>query len=158
MPLVDVSDILTDIDVAQQSFQVLRRTENVNQFGESTWSTETINAVGAVQPSGDEGLVREEGFDAQAKSIKVFTQFRLRGVSKGPSSSRFKPDIVVWNDNYFEVISLDSYGTFGRGFVEAECTSIHYVDLPPKYLPSLTGRLDFSQSNNAGWARGTGPC
>lgn len=158
MPLVDVTDILIDIDVAQQSFLVLRRTENVNQFGESTWSTARINAVGSVQPSGDQGLLREDAFDAQAKSVKVVTTFRLRGVSKGPSATRFKPDIVVWDSNYFEVISVDSYGSFGAGFVEAECTAIHYVDDPPKYLPSLIGRLDFSQSNNAGLAKGAGSC
>jgi hypothetical protein len=154
MPIIDVSDILLDPDIAGQQFTVLRRTENVNPFGESTWTTAHIQAIGSVQPSGEQGLIREEGFDAQAKSIKVVTNYRLRGVAKGPSASRFKPDIILWDGNYFEVINLDSYGSFGAGFVEAECTAIHYVDLPPKATTPEVARLDFSQSVNSALAGG----
>ncbi len=149
MPLVDVTEILTDPDVAGQEFTVLRRQEVVNSFGESTWSTARIMVTGSVQPSGDQGLIREEGLDAQAKSIEVYTTYRLRGVAKGPDAARWKPDIVVWNNNHFEVVNVDSFSSFGAGFVKAECTSVHYVDLPPANLPPEGARLDFTKPTNS---------
>jgi hypothetical protein len=156
VPLVDVTDILLDPDIAGQSFTVLRRQETVNSYGESTWFTAKIPAIGAVQPEGENDLIRDADFDAQTKTISVVTAYRLRGVSKGPNSSRYKPDLVIWNNNYFEVVSLKSWGTFGYGFVEATCTAVHYVDLPPIAPPLPYGQLDFSRPVNAGYAHGAG--
>ena len=156
MPLVDVSDLLFDPDIAGQSFIVLRRQETVNNFGESTPTTAKIPAIGSVQPEGENDLIREEGQDAQSKTIIVVTAFRLRGVAKGPNNTRFKPDIVLWEGNYFEVISLKGWGDFGFGFVEATCTSVHYVDTPPEYPPLSFGQLDFSRPVNAIYAYGAG--
>jgi hypothetical protein len=109
-----------------------------------------------VQPEGENDLIREEGQDAQSKTVVVVTAFRLRGVAKGPNKSRYKPDIVLWEGNYFEVISLKGWGDFGYGFVEAICTSVHYVDLPPEYPPLEFGQLDFSRPVNAVYAYGAG--
>src|ERR1700679_2914920 len=119
MPLVDVTDVLLDPDIAGQGFTVLRRQETVNAFGESTVVVASIPAVGSVQPEGDNDLIREEGQDAQPKTIIVVTPFRPRGVAKGPSKSRFKPDIVLWEGNYFEVVHLEGFGDFGFGFTKA---------------------------------------
>lgn len=156
MPLVDVTDLLIDPDIAGQSFVVLRRQETVNNFGESTHTIARIPAIGSVQPSGDQSLIREEGFDAQANTIKVVTTFRLRGVTKGPNIARWKPDIVLWGGNYFEVISPNDWDTFGAGFIEVECTSIHYVDVPPMNALPNVARLDFSRASNSGLAHGAG--
>lgn len=156
MPFVDVTGILFDPDVAGQGFIVLRRQETVNNYGESTWTTERIQAIGSVTPSGSQELMREDAYDAQAKSIKIATTFRLRGVAKGPNASRFKPDIVLWNDNYFEVISPDDWTPFGAGFVDVELTSVHYVDNPPDFLPPWRARLDFSVPQNSVLAHGAG--
>lgn len=157
MPLVDVSDILLDPDIAGQDFTVIRRQETVNSFGESVWSAQHIpNVVGSVQPGGDNALQREEGQDAQANSITVVTPFRLRGVAKGPGSNRYKPDIILWSGSHFEVMSLNSWGDFGGGFVEAECSSITYVDPPPEAPLLEWGQLDFSRPVNAGYALGAG--
>jgi len=154
MPNVDVSDLLLDPDVAGQQFVVVRRAENVNEFGESAWTYGQATAIGAIQPSGDQGLMRGESFDAQAKSVVVYTRFRLRGVNSGASGASFKPDIVLWNGVYYEVTNIDSYGSFGAGFVKAECTSISNIDLPT--LPNIPriARLDFSDAGNAGLADG----
>jgi hypothetical protein len=155
MPLVDVTDILFDADVAGQSFQVIRRQEIVNNFGESVVTTETIDVVGSIQPSGNQEVERGDAFDAQAKSIIVATTFRLRGVSKGPNGSRFKPDIIISDilgePNMFEVTSITGWNAFGAGFIEANATTIAWVDFAPApTAPELyIGRLDFSQPRNA---------
>ncbi len=156
MPLVDVTDILVDPDIAGQSFTVIRRQETVNDFGESTVTVERIDAVGSVQPEGDNDLIREEGQDAQALTAIIVTTFRLRGVSKGPNASRYKPDIILWQGNYLEVMSLKSWGDFGYGFVEATATSVHYIDNPPEYPPLEFGQLDFSRPVNSVYAYGAG--
>lgn len=157
MPLVDVSDILNDPDIAGQEFIVLRRQEVVNDFGESTISVEKIPELfGSIQPEGDNDLIREDSLDAQSKTVIIVTSFRLRGVAKGPNKSRFKPDIIFYEDTYYEVMSLKSWGSFGYGFVEATATSIKYVDTPPEYPPLEFGQLDFSRPVNAGYAYGAG--
>lgn len=156
MPLVDVTDILLDTDIAGQSFVVLRRQETVNSFGESTVVTTRIPGIGSVQPSGDNALIREEGQDAQAESIAVVTAVRLRGVAKGPNATRFKPDIIFWNSNYYEVRDLKGWGQFGVGFVEAECTAIKYVDNPVAPALPQFAQLDFSRNVNSGYAAGAG--
>lgn len=156
MPLVDVTDILVDPDIAGQSFVVVRRLETVNGFGESTWASKQVEAIGSVQPEGDNDLIREDALDAQASTIIVVTTFRLRGVSKGPSKQRFKPDLVKWAGTTFEVQSVKSWGSFGYGFVEAVCTAVHNVDDPPSYPPLEYGQLDFSRPVNAVYAYGAG--
>jgi len=151
VPEIDVTDVLIGSDIAATGFTVVRRLEIVNNFGESTVQTITLPATGSIQPSGEQGLMREEGYDAQAKSVKVITTFRLRGVSRSVAGTRYKPDLVFWNGDYYEVKSLEDYSQFGGGLVEAECTSIDYVDLPPAELPPYAARLDFSKPNNSAW-------
>jgi hypothetical protein len=154
MPTVDVTDILIDTDVAAQTFVVLRRQEIVNQYGESTVLASNANAIGSVQPKGDQSLIREDGFDAQADSIVVVTTYRLRGVTKGPSNTQYKPDIIIWQNNYYEVISPNNWSQFGTGFIEVEATSIHNVDGPPGSLPPYVGQLVFTNPANSSLAHG----
>jgi hypothetical protein len=156
MPFIDVTDLLVDPDIAAQSFTVLRRRETVTNYGESTWLTVKSPAIGSIQPSGDQSLIREEGFDAQHRTIKIVTTFRLRGVTKGPSGARYKPDIILWHDNYYEVISPVDWSDFGAGMIEAEAAAIHYIDNSPRYIPPFVGRLDFSKPSNAFYAHGAG--
>jgi hypothetical protein len=156
MPTVDVTDILFDPDIAGQGFTVIRRQETVNNFGESTWVEKKAPAVGSVQPDGDNDLMREDAFDAQARSIIVVTTFRLRGVSKGPSKQRYKPDIIFFDNTYFEVISVSSWSAFGAGFIDAKATEIQYVGPSSQYVPINVGRLDFSKPSNAIYAHGAG--
>lgn len=154
MPLVDVTDILVDPDIAGQEFTVLRRQETVNNFGESTWVTETINGLfGSIQPLGDQNLDRAAEYDIQDVSIKIVTVFRLRGVTKGPNGSRFKPDIILWQGIYFEVTSPTNWSQFGAGFIESEAVGIHYVDPATQFVPPENGaRLDFSNPSNSPYA------
>lgn len=161
MPLIDVNDILLDPDVAGQLFTVIRRQEIVNSFGESAIITKTIpGVVGSIQPDGDNDVIREGDADAQAKSVIIATPFRLRGVSKGLSATRYKPDIIISDimgePNMFEVTSIIGWNAFGRGFIEARATTIPWLDYFPAPGLPYYGRLDFSQPQNSAWPWGAG--
>lgn len=155
MPGIDVTGILLDPDIAGTPFTVIRRSEIVSNFGLSTVRSKSIpNVRGSVQPTGENSLVREAAFDVQAKTIKVITTFRLRGVST-QAGANYKPDLILWNGDYYEVRVINDYSQFGGGFIDAECTSIDYVDQAPNASPTYVGRMDFSNTANSGWAKGT---
>lgn len=156
MPLVDVTDILFDSDIAGQSFVVISRQETVNQYGESTKVVTRSPAIGSIQPKGENTLNREGEYDAFARTIVVVTTFRLRGVSRGPSKTKFKPDIIFWMGDYYEVITRDSWADFGAGFIECEATTIPWVDVESEYLPPYIPKLDFSKTANSMYAHGAG--
>lgn len=134
MPQIDITDILFDPFIAGESFNVLRRRETVNDYGESVVVQEKFeNVIGSIQPIGDQSLVREEAYQSQAKSLRVITAFRLRGEAKTDSGKTYQPDLIYWHGNYFIVKSLEDYSQYGAGLTEADCTSIDHVDNPPWY-------------------------
>ncbi len=158
MPELDVTDVLLDADVAGTSFDVVRRPEVVTQAGLSTTPLDRIvrGVLGSVTPTGDNSLVRDEAYDAQAKAIRVITSFRLRGVSHTTGAADYKPDRVLWNGDCYEVRVVDGWSAYGGGMVEAECVQVDYVGTPPHQLAPWTGRLDFTQGANSALARGAG--
>lgn len=158
MPLVDVTDLLFDPDIAGQEFTVYRRQETVNNFGESVVAIKVIpNQFGSIQPSGEQGVIREAEYDAQAQTIKIACVFRLRGVTQGPNGRTFKPDRIGWNNNLYEITTPNEWDQFGRGFIEADAIEVSWTDFPPQFRPGNVGQLDFSRpanSVNAGGAAG----
>lgn len=128
MPSIDVTEVLLSPDIAGDTFTVIRRTETVNGFGETTISTATLTGVGSVQATGDQSLARMEAFETQNDSIRVITPFRLRGAGKDNSGAIFQPDIVLYQGTHFIVRSINDYTAFGSGFVDAECIGIDFVD------------------------------
>lgn len=130
MPLLDVSEVFTD-PMLIDTFQVIRRLQVVNQYGEVTPGKQTVNATGVIQAAGDNSLIRQEDFQAQAKTIDVYTQFRLRGVAETIGKTQYQPDIIVWHGDNFLVRSVEDFSGFGQGFVHAEASSIDFVDQPP---------------------------
>lgn len=156
MAEIDVTDVLLDSDVAGDAFTVIRRREVVGDNGMSIVQSNTVpNVLGSVQPTGDNSLMREEAYDAQLKTIKVITQFRLRGPSQTTGAAQYKPDQIVWRGDLYEVKVLDDWTLFGGGMVEAECLQIVHVGTPPHQLSSSGGRLDFTQGANSALAKGS---
>lgn len=131
MPQMDISHVLLHPMIAGERFTVMRRQETVNNLGKSVITATSVTAIGSVVPTGDNSLVREEAFQTQAKTIKVTTKFRLRGVSKDAGALNYQPDIVVWKGNNYLVRTVDDYTQYGAGMVEAECSSIDLVDQAP---------------------------
>lgn len=157
MPLIDVTQVLLDPVVAGEAFEVVRREEVVNAYGESVLTTIRLPATGSVQPTGANSLTRLDAFQTQAKTLRVITTFRLRGASKERASGdSYQPDLVYWRGDYFIVTELEDFTQYGAGMVQANCTSTDFVDDAPYQLAPQVGRLDFSQANNSGLAGGIG--
>jgi galactose-6-phosphate isomerase len=135
MSLIDVDDVIFDPFVAGQFVTVVRREQEVNEQGEGVETDTTIqNVVASVTPTGDNSLVREEAFSAQAQAIRVITAFRLRGQTKDPSTGQsFLPDIVLWHRDSYVVRTVNDYTPYGAGFIEAECESIDYQQAPARW-------------------------
>ncbi|MGY0790957.1 phage head completion protein [Azospirillum argentinense] len=132
MATIDMSGLMLDPLLAGTPFTVIRRAETVNEFGETVIGTETIGPVyGSISPTGDNSLVRQDAFQAGAKTIKVITAFRLRGPSKDETGS-YQPDLILWAGTHYIVRDLKDWTAFGGGFVEADCSSIDFVDSPPQ--------------------------
>lgn len=132
MPWIDVTDILADPMIAGEAFQVLRRHETVNSYGESTIATTTYSANGSITPTGDNSLVREDAFQSQAKTIKVVTSFMLQGQAEDAQGNKYQPDLILWKGDYYIVRTLNDYSSYGAGMIEAECSSIDWDDEPPQ--------------------------
>lgn len=132
MPLIDVSDIITDIFISGEQFNVIRRSDNVDTTGETTLGAAPLCGVGQITPTGANSLLREEAFTTDQKTINVITTFMLRGPSKDKWTGQiYQPDIVVWRGDNYIVRTLQDYSQFGAGMVVAECTSIDYVENAP---------------------------
>jgi galactose-6-phosphate isomerase len=125
MPLLDVTEVLADPDLAD-TFSVLRRTETINASGEVVVTSQQINGVVGVVTAGSESLSRGEDFQSLTKTLSVTTTFRLQGPSPGR-----QPDIVLWGGSQFLVTFIDDFTHFGKGHVEAECVSMTFLDPPP---------------------------
>lgn len=131
MPDIDVTELLFDTDLAGNIFTVLRRFQTVNTYGEGVAATTTIpNLIGAIYPTGDNSLVRQEDFQSQANTITVVTTFRLRGPSKD-SGNQYDADIVQWSGVNWLVRTVNEFTQYGAGFIEAECTSQDFIDQAP---------------------------
>lgn len=154
MPNIDVTSVLLDPVVAGEAFVVIRRAENVNQYGEPIVGMVRLPAYGSIFPAGANSLVREEAYDAQAKSVTVVTTFRLRGVSKDASGQNYKPDIVLWRGDKFTVRDVKDFSKYGVGMIAADCTSVDLEDQPPLAEappPGKLGQLDYTQPGQSGW-------
>lgn len=134
---IDVTDLLHDPFIAGEEFIVIRRRETINAYGERTsHPIQRLLAVGSIQPTGNNSLVREEAYQTETKTIKVITDFLLRGPTKDKSQPQgatvtFDPDIVIWRGDSYVVKSIDDYSQYGIGMVQAECASVDYVDQAP---------------------------
>lgn len=103
---LDFSDILSDPDVAGQSFTVVRRTDTVGANGRSVLSTASFpNQVGAVTPGDPGNLLRKEDSAMADNVITVSTVFRLRAMGDG-----VQPDQIIYDGMTYTVKSVKRWG------------------------------------------------
>lgn len=153
MPEIDVSeDVLLDGFVAAVSFVVVRRRSWTDSNGIAQQSAQRVPAIGSVYADGDQSLDRDEGYQMQAKTIKVVTRFYLRGAAEDADGVNWQPDLVLWQGDYFLVHDVEDYSQYGVGMVAATCESYDYVVQPPVDNPPSvsTGHLDFRNRLNSG--------
>lgn len=142
MALLDVSDVLLDPDFTD-IFAVRRRMETVNSSGRSV-VTERIfpNLIGVITAGSPSDLDRREDYQNMSRSLVIVCQFPLRG-----ETTNYQPDIVVWKGSNYLVKHVDLYPQFGKGFYQAECSSMDKADRALDSEPQ-TG-LAFNQSYNS---------
>lgn len=135
MPLLDVSDLCLDIDLAD-NFVVTRRTQNINIHGRLDPSTNTVysGVVGVVCMASARDLQVLPEEQRMEKTISIVTKFRLQGPSK-VGSSTYLPDIVTWHGSDYRIVWVDDYTQFGGGEVQALAQSVLFVDPPPPGSP-----------------------
>ena len=129
MASIDVTGVLASLNIANQQFSVVQRSETLDH-GRSVISNVVVpNLRGAVQPLGDNSLLREEQYSTSNNGITVWTKFRLNAVSVTIAGVKRQPDLILWGGAYYEVKILDDWTDFGPGYTKAECIMINYV--PP---------------------------
>lgn len=148
-PDIDVSDVILNSVVAGETFTVVRRQEIVNAYGESVLTESRVDAIGSIQPTGDNSMTREDAYTLQANSIRVITSFLLRGAGQS-GGLKYQPDLVFWNDGYYIAKSESDYSHYGRGQVEVDMISFNYQPPGPTPLPPAVGTMDFSVPPNSG--------
>lgn len=131
MPLLDMSDALLSPEIA--SFvTVLRRTENVNNFGEASNVVQHIPRVVAVVTNpGPNDLKRLPEYSAGDSVISVVTRYPLRGASQVNPVDNYQPDVILWRGAQYLVQDLKDYTAYGAGFVEALCVETNFTVKAP---------------------------
>ncbi|MDD2775506.1 MAG: hypothetical protein PHU06_06095 [Gallionella sp.] len=123
MPFFDVSDVLLDPDFAQQ-FTVERFQQTVDENGRAVNTPVKLTLVGVIVPRPAILVQVEEGQRVIAK-IEVYVAFRLTpGVGTVPA------DVVVYNQRYYRVESVDDFTDFGNGFNRVTCLEISRSNQP----------------------------
>ncbi|HVI10226.1 MAG TPA: hypothetical protein VND65_18190 [Candidatus Binatia bacterium] len=145
MPMLDVSVALTN-PYTLDSFNVHRRKQTINEFGETTISDKVFAGVaGIVHPEGGNDLARRPEAQIQTKSLTVYTRFGLRSESEDcEDNSQYQPDLIEWRGDFFLVIHVEDWSQFARGYVKVTATSIDMVDQPPtpKALTTINDKVD----------------
>lgn len=119
MPLLDVSEILSDPDFVDTQLACIRNTQTVNSNGIAVNAQVTTAFSGVVtQDTGDMLTRLAEGSYVKG-SILVHTRFVLTNGNAGIDA-----DIVIWRGRSFTVVDADDYSTYGAGFVCAHCEPI----------------------------------
>ncbi|CAD5276683.1 conserved hypothetical protein [Bosea sp. 62] len=116
MPLLDVSDVLSDPLFADAA-NVTRSVVDVDpQTGRSV-KTETTTAISVVVTS-DKGrnLQRNPEAALSTGSIIMHSVFRFTEGGAGLDA-----DVVTWNGRRYTVVTVDDYSRYGAGFTCATC-------------------------------------
>lgn len=116
MPLLDVSEILTDIDFLERNLTCLRMMQKVGTNGIAVNTAVPIPFNGVITQV--DGLDLRRGPDGEVitGSILICTRFRLLDGKSG-----FTADVVLRETRQYVVANVLPYSKYGRGFVEATC-------------------------------------
>jgi galactose-6-phosphate isomerase len=126
MPLLDVNKVLASPNF-RTSFVVTRRNSGVDNHGRTSVTTTQFTVVGVINPYGDNTQERPSEYAAGHKSMVVYTPFRLRAQSQA-----FLPDLITYRGDDYLVRAIEDFTQYGRGFVQAYCTSQDLQDSPPQ--------------------------
>lgn len=126
MPLLDVTDVLSDPDFAD-TITITRAVETVDSHGRAQIATQTFANVVAVITAGQGDVLKyfPEMANIQG-AILIHTTFLLTSASE---TSR--ADTVTWQGRDYQVTGLNDWSTFGIGFIMAVGTLKQFVEAAP---------------------------
>jgi hypothetical protein len=121
MPLLDVSDLLTDPDFVDNSLTCTRSAQTVGDDGMAV-NTPTVTAFSGVvtNDTGDQLMRGPDGARIDG-SITIHTRFQLIDGKVG-----FDADVVTWQGRQYTVVNVRDWSTYGQGFVAAQCALIPF--------------------------------
>jgi len=124
---LDFTEILSDPDVAGQSFDVIRRTDTVSTAtGRSVVTTANLpGQIGSVVPGDPGSLLRKEESAMADNTITVTTTFRLRALGNG-----IQPDIIVYGGIQYTVRAVKRWGLMAN-MTKAAAVSENAYDTDP---------------------------
>jgi hypothetical protein len=116
MPLLDVTEVLTDPMFQDTTLVVRRQTTTINSDGIVTPVPSTFGFAGVVVQNSGDRLKRLEDGTRHEDSISIYTMTDLISGERGRTA-----DIVIWQNREYTVASVLDWSTFGRGFKHAIC-------------------------------------
>ena len=109
MPLLDVSDVLSDPDFCEQ-ITVTRSTQSAPIGGLTQTTTSTLTLTAVVQPANSRDLQRL--LDAERTGGGIVVYAAGAGILQDE-------DQIAWQGGTYTVIGLDDWSKFGAGYVRA---------------------------------------
>jgi galactose-6-phosphate isomerase len=116
MPLLDVTEILTDPDFWEGGLVCVRQRQTIGTDGLANNQQIPIPFGGVVTQVKGNVLNRDAAGEIITGSILIITRFRLQDGKSGSSA-----DIVQRQTRSYTVKEVLPYSKYGLGFVEATC-------------------------------------
>lgn len=126
MPLLDVTEILSDPDFAD-TITVTRSTQTGFDHGRPVITVQSFPNVTAVVTAGQGDILKyfPEMTNIQG-AILIHTTFRLTSVSETTQA-----DLVTWQGRDYQITGLNDWSTFGVGFIMAVGTVKQFAEAAP---------------------------
>lgn len=115
MPLIDVVEILSDPDFAQD-FVVVRSNRSVSAQGLTVDSPGLFQTYGVILPLSGAQLAMLPEAERTGAFITVITPFALYALTDTTAA-----DQVQWHGNNYMVRSVNDWTDWGQGFTSAVC-------------------------------------
>lgn len=128
MPLLDVSEVLTD-PMFNEVITVLRQQQVVDDHGRAQVIPTTFTPIGVVTAGSPDPLLRTEDYQATKNTITVHTQFRLIDATSGVLN--YQPDVIIWQGSQYLVKKTWDWSKYGAGFICAECELLPPTEVSP---------------------------
>jgi hypothetical protein len=123
MPMLDISELFTDPDLAGECFTFIRTFRTPTTAGTASKQYKIIKGnVGAVYPSSDKDLEILPDEERIGSFITVVSNVRLVPLTQGTG-----PDIILWDKSHYRVMKLSDYRHYGAGTIVAICQMIEFV-------------------------------
>ena len=115
MAILDVSNIISDIEFSD-FITFIRRAVTVNENGEVIITETSSTIVACVQGLQGSELERQPQAAILHDTIKVYSKVKLMSEIAGGYA-----DVVVWDNNRYQVKSVVDFVNYGAGYTCATC-------------------------------------